>query len=521
MDQAERFVSYAFSIGDVFFELDGAHRLTAIEGALDWIGIADKKQILAQPLTDLVSEADRATLSSSLALLEQTSRLGAVRLRFGANDKSRRSVAMFLSRLSSKSDVILGVVISAARLDGAELRSTPALADPDTFLNRLPELLEANGDKNNLLVSLLQLAGGKEGVDKAHFDRQLAALSLGGKSAAELSDGRYAVVHEAEGEDAAKKLLDRLQEATGQTFDAASLPLEEAAGSSSDAARALVYSIRKFADESPDFSLADLSNNYTAKMEDTRKKIQMLRDLLKTKRYNVAYQPIVSIKTRKMHHVEALVRFDMRGGSPYELITFAEEVGIIAEFDMAMLETVMHKMRKLASGGAHAGIAVNMSAKSLTTQSFIDALEEKLLAHTELAGKLMIEVTESAQAADLETLGGALARIRAAGFEVCLDDFGAGASGFQYLRHLKVDIVKIDGSYIRDAEKDPETLAFLHAMVTLCRDLKIKTVAEWVETEQQSALLLKLGVDLGQGWLYGRPKLTLPKEMQPDMARSA
>ncbi|GAB4576154.1 MAG: EAL domain-containing protein [Rhodothalassiaceae bacterium] len=519
MEAAARFVSYAFSIGDLFFELDEAHHILAMEGALPWIGLASSKDAVGRPIEDFVDPDDRALLDSSLAALENSPRLGAVRIRFGAKKESRRAGALFLSKLEPKSDRIFGVLVAATRLDGIERRDQPVLADPETFLKNLPDLLASQGEDSNVLVSLLELAGARDDGARANFARQLSALSLGGRSAAELGEGRYAVVHEADGPEAAAELMNRLRKATGMSFEAATLDLDEAADNETDAARALVYSIRKFADESPDFNLSDLSKNYGERMEETRKKIQMLRDLLKSKRYNIAYQPIVSIKTRKVHHVEALVRFDMRGGSPYELITFAEEVGIIAEFDTAMLDSAMTKLRKLIAHGAQPCIAVNLSARSLTTPPFVDALVEKLDSFPELAGRLMIEVTESAQASDISALGASLERIRSLGFEVCLDDFGAGVSGFQYLRNLKVDIVKIDGSYIRDAEKDAESRAFLHAMVTLCRDLRIRTVAEWVETEEQAKLMEKLGVDLGQGWLYGRPKLTLPKEFQPDMAQ--
>ena len=95
------------------------------------------------------------------------------------------------------------------------------------------------------------------------------------------------------------------------------------------------------------------------------------------------------------------------------------------------------------------------------------------------------------------------------GFKVYLDDFGAGASGFQYLKHLNIDALKIDGDYIRDALKSREDRAFLNATSTLCQELGIKTVAEWVETEEHARLIKKIGIDFGQGYYFGMPQATM------------
>ncbi|GER01346.1 hypothetical protein JCM17845_19690 [Iodidimonas gelatinilytica] len=514
-DKSDIFVAYAFSVGDVFIEIDESQKISRIEGALDWIGIDKAQSAIGRPITDFVSADDAIILQSGLSLLGGMLRLGPVRVGFGATVDTRRRIGLFLSRLSSNATRTHIVAMSLNRLDGPDAESNAPLADMESFLRRLPDILE-EGEKNansDILVSMLQMNKHMQGRDKQGFERQLAALSLGGKNATELGDGRFALVHEATNEGDAQRLMDTLASTTGQRFESATLDAETL-GDGSDAAKALVYSIRKFSEESPDFSLQDLSENYTEKMEDTRKRIQTLRSLLKERQFDIAYQPIISLSTQKMHHVEALVRFDKRGSSPYELITFAEEVGMIGDFDQIMFESVVAKLRHLVSRGAPASIAVNLSARSLTTAAFVERLEADLKQNKELAGRLLIEVTESAQISDLDALGEAINKIRALGFAVCLDDFGAGLSGFQYLRHLKVDIVKIDGSYVRDAENDPESRAFLHAMSTLCRDLKIRTVGEWVETPAQFELLQSIGVDMGQGYLFGRPKLTLPQDMR-------
>ena len=116
----------------------------------------------------------------------------------------------------------------------------------------------------------------------------------------------------------------------------------------------------------------------------------------------------------------------------------------------------------------------------------------------------MVEVTETAALADVDAADRRLAALRAAGVHVCLDDFGVGAASLDHLRRLGVDLVKIDGSFVRNIA-DPRARTLAAAIVDLCRELKVPTVAEMVETEAQDAALGALGVDFGQGWLYGRP----------------
>lgn len=117
----------------------------------------------------------------------------------------------------------------------------------------------------------------------------------------------------------------------------------------------------------------------------------------------------------------------------------------------------------------------------------------------------MFEVTESAKITNLEATNGVLQELRMLGHHVCLDDFGAGAAAFQYLRALQVDYVKIDGIYVKEALTKPSAPAFLRAMASLCRDLGIETVGEFVETDEVAKFLLDVGVQYGQGYLFGKP----------------
>lgn len=113
-------------------------------------------------------------------------------------------------------------------------------------------------------------------------------------------------------------------------------------------------------------------------------------------------------------------------------------------------------------------------------------------------------MTETAIVENLEAANRNIQALRNLGVPVCLDDFGAGSASFNYLQHLEVDILKIDGAYIRGLVEDGREAAMIRRLVQLCQDLKIRTVAEMVETQEVEALAIEAGVDYAQGWLYGR-----------------
>ena len=512
LNKAHRFVSYAFCVGDVFIDVDGDLCVTYADGALSWLGMDNLKSIKGRPLSEFVDGADFGLLTSTLQLLGTKQRVGPIAVHIGANPSSRRLAGLFLSHLPGDKVVHI-VAVAMSRLDGVIAKPPQTLPDSDTFLSRLPSLLADGSDADSILISLIQLANGGAPKDEDFFTRQLAALSLGGQSAAEFGAGRYAVVHEKDG-GAEGGLMTRLADLTGETFESATLDANVGNGSS-DAVRALVYSVRKFSDTATDIDLNALQQDFSENFEDIRERIASLRRLIKERRFHAAYQPIVPLSGGQIHHVEALVRFDTRSGSPFELITFAEEVGLIGEFDMMMLNAVTNTLKEWKDKRKKPCIAVNLSARSLTASDFQDSLMQHLEQHAALSDQLLIEVTESAQVSDLSRLSDAVKDVRGAGFKVCLDDFGAGASGFQYLKNIKVDFVKIDGSYVRGAEHDYELRAFLHAMTTLCTGLGINTIAEHVETVPQADLLRQLGADYAQGFLFGHPEVNLANALNP------
>ncbi len=275
-----------------------------------------------------------------------------------------------------------------------------------------------------------------------------------------------------------------------------------------DVAQAVVYSIQQVAQAEPGTDLSKiLSTNLQEQVHEAADKIASVKSVIESGNFDVAYQAIVLLEDRAPHHYEALLR--MKDGEKkmpqFEFVCFAEEVGQICEFDLAMCSKVISRMKTAAEGGEVLPVAVNISGRSIDSEDFVEKLRALLAEHPVVNGSLMFEITETARINNLDRANEAIRALRDDGFHVCLDDFGAGESAFEYLRELDVDYVKIDGKYVKDAANSAKDQAFLKAMSGLCRDLEIATIAEFVETEETLEFLKECGVAYGQGYLFHRP----------------
>jgi len=206
-----------------------------------------------------------------------------------------------------------------------------------------------------------------------------------------------------------------------------------------------------------------------------------------------------------VEHYEALLRPDTEVaaefGPPGDFVALAETLAMSDKLDWAVVEAASAAARR----GRGARIAANLSGLSLQSPAFRARLLQLLDGEPMLASRLMVEITETAEIEDEEEAVRTIAALRERGMELCIDDFGAGAAAFRYLRAFQVDMVKIDGRYLRDAMRGEQDRAILASMVGLIRAVGARSVCERIETEAEADLVRGLGVDLGQGWLFGRP----------------
>ncbi|TAN62879.1 MAG: EAL domain-containing protein, partial [Magnetospirillum sp.] len=342
---------------------------------------------------------------------------------------------------------------------------------------------------------------------------RLKSLSVGGDAVGQLDGGKFGVLHSAA--ISADKISQSVTQAAQTVMpDAppieaklATLVLDVADIPPEEAARALTYTLNRFARDSENGGdLASLMKDLQPRLSATVKQMNDVRQTVTTGDFNLMYQPIVDLWTNVVHHFECLVRFKGNDNkSPYETVAFAEDVGMAGMLDMALLERAIGTMRSAVANTESLRFAVNLSGRSLSDPAVVKRLRGILATTGDLRKRLVFEMTESAEVHDLAAVNDVIQSIRNQGHEVCLDDFGAGHAAFHYLRALKVDNVKIDGSYIKDAMRSNEDVSFIKAIVQLCTELGVTTTAEYVEDAETANLLKLLKVRFGQGYFFGKP----------------
>ncbi len=524
----ERLLAFSFATADLLLEVDHELKVAFASGAVRTLtGFADT-EIIGKALMSLLAQGDRTLVTMLLGRLGPDARLEPV-----------------LVSLMAKSGPV-AVMLAGCRIDAGVPRFflTIAKARPGMIPERRDSatgLLETadfastvsaqsaqarkiGADVNMTMVELDKLdqfgaRTGKAGVDRlmGELGATLRSLSVGGQTAGRLSSDRFGILH---GSSVSPAAIRERVVALGREIDPqADLGVKEKSMSlngpdikDEDAARVVMFAVRSFADKGIEhFVGGKLSNSMETLVQDTVARIEAVKKTLADRNIAVALQKIVGIGDRKVHHFEALCR-TMDSDSPAAMIGFAEQVGLAGDIDLLVCGKVIDILADASRKGIKPEIAVNMSAASLESDIFISAFRALVAGHAALRPQILIEVTESAQIKDLSVANNILQQFRRDGHRVCLDDFGAGAAALPYIQALTVDYVKIDGAYVRRMMDDQRDTAILRAIVGLCRDLKMGTIAEMIETEPQAKRLEQLGVEFGQGYLFGRPVVDNPLE---------
>jgi len=227
--------------------------------------------------------------------------------------------------------------------------------------------------------------------------------------------------------------------------------------------------------------------------------------------FELHFQGVYHIRDRSLCHLEALIRLrDENTGelvAPGLFIPVAEKSHKILEIDRWVLAQAVRLLARHPKGPA---IAVNLSGRSLDDPALPSHIADLLRSQNTDPARLLIVVTETAAVSDLSDAQRFISAQRDTGCGVCLDDFGAGFASFAYLKHIRVDTIKLDGMFIRDLPHDHENQVFVRGMVEVAHGLGKRTVAEFVEDAATLNLLAELGVDLAQGYHLDRPRADHP-----------
>jgi diguanylate cyclase (GGDEF)-like protein/PAS domain S-box-containing protein len=227
------------------------------------------------------------------------------------------------------------------------------------------------------------------------------------------------------------------------------------------------------------------------------------------KEFVVHYQPMIEVGSRKVLGAEALIRWmnpELGMLSPDEFIPVAEECGLILPIGEWVLRTACEQMQRWRRNGhAELNVAVNLSARQFE-QHDLTAMIERILAETGLPpSSLDVEITESTAMQNAELSLAIMTRLKQMGVRISIDDFGTGYSSLSYLKRFPIDTVKIDQNFVRDLAQGSNDGAIISAVISMARALKLRVVAEGVETEEQLNFLRLQHCEAIQGFLYSRP----------------
>ncbi|MGZ8346828.1 MAG: putative bifunctional diguanylate cyclase/phosphodiesterase [Allosphingosinicella sp.] len=249
------------------------------------------------------------------------------------------------------------------------------------------------------------------------------------------------------------------------------------------------------------FFNADMQNE----AEDRLRLEQDLKLGLQSGQFRLLYQPLISAVAPSRLGVEALIRWHhpTRGVvPPNQFITLAEESGLIMELGDWVIEEAC---RAASCWPDHITVAVNISAKQLIFPALPNTVNESIRRHRLPANRLELEVTESVFMGDSVNALDVLKRLRALGVGIALDDFGTGYSSLGYLNKAVFHKLKIDGSFVREAADNRETVAIIQSIVQLAKSFRMTVTAEGVETADDFTRMRDLGCHQIQGYLFGRP----------------
>lgn len=250
-------------------------------------------------------------------------------------------------------------------------------------------------------------------------------------------------------------------------------------------------------------------------VQDNLTTLQHLQHALRSGGLQINYQPLVELGSGQAIGAEALVRLRTAGGEfipPDIFIPLAEQTGQILALERWVIREGLETLKHWQRAGLGHRLAINVSPTHLERGTLV----EDLFAHRDRTGVdlsgLTLEVTETVLLQLQDHASNTLTRLREVGVTIALDDFGTGYSSLAWLSRIPIDEVKIDRTYITQMVEDPRCQVLVSGFVRLFRELGLRVVAEGIETREQRDLLVAMGCDVGQGWLFGRP---VPIEQLP------
>jgi len=233
-----------------------------------------------------------------------------------------------------------------------------------------------------------------------------------------------------------------------------------------------------------------------------------IRDALSQERLSLHTQPIRSLASGGIERYELLLRMTDEDGALLPAASFieaAERSGMVQELDRWVVGRALELLAEREKQGRPLSLHVNLSGASLTDVSVLEFIERRLDEGGADPSRCTFEITETANVYDFDTAAGFADRLTEFGCQLAIDDYGAGFGPFHYLKRIPFDLIKIDGSFVRDMPRSDADQLTVKAIVQIARGLGKSTIAEYVQDDRTTEMLREYGVDMAQGFHLGRP----------------
>ncbi|MEL6298591.1 MAG: bifunctional diguanylate cyclase/phosphodiesterase [Pseudomonadota bacterium] len=352
----------------------------------------------------------------------------------------------------------------------------------------------------------------------AEVARRAQAVLRGGDSIGRHSSNKFAAIINDCSHPALEVAADRILKAATETpIDVGDCPLHASVSigglvvpqQASDVSAALTGSLRALDQARAvhgsrvTFYEADLESD--SRRANTVSVAGRLSRALNENRLCLALQTIVDSGARAPALYECLLRLDEPGMPPLSASVFvpvAEELGLASMIDRRALDMAIDLLKR----DSDISLSLNVSALTCSDAGWIAALETHIAGRPDLAKRLVVEITETIALSDLSETGRFVDGVRRIGCRVAIDDFGAGYTSFANLKRLNFDLLKIDGSFVRNIVHDPSDQMFMRMMVELAENFGLETVAEWVVDQPTADMVAEMGVTYLQGFHYSEPR---------------
>ncbi|MBA2587821.1 MAG: EAL domain-containing protein [Alphaproteobacteria bacterium] len=508
MSNPARLLGFAFANADFLFEMDGKGTILFAAGAANDLVKESGDNLVGKPAGKLFKPSEGVKFATFSKALKDGDRAGPFKLTLATG--AQANLAMF--RLPQNgSHISCTLARPGARTPSADIDPRTGLASRDGFLAAASQASAKDALTLVNVPGLPELCAqlSPDGADALMQKIGDSLQTAGASSTGRLSDTSFGALAPAtRGKlDLSGKLAEVMTEGglTAPQMTETRIGLHGAGLSPEQRLLSLRYVIDRFAEKGRLDAKGDISDAFNGMMDETQLRLAEMTRTVGEGAFEIVYQPISDLATAKVSHYEALARFTGPEGTG-ETVKFIEALGIANVFDLA----VANKVLGLIEQNASAHIAFNVSGATIASPASFGMLAAILAKRRKLAPRTLIEITETAAIADLESTGKAIQVLREMGYRVGLDDFGAGAASVNYLHAFQVDFVKFDGAMIQKIGNSKRDDALLAGLAKLCGEMGVTTIAEWIESEAMAKAAREMGFHHGQGKWLGAPLLEIP-----------